>query len=127
MARSQEHAHKYRKITLGKKGTFVIMRCMLPKCTHHVPLKLAEGRETICWGCSKRFVLGPKNLRQEKPRCDNCVKKAALGPTFAARQVVEQDVPIPEIDEKLSEEAEQAEDEAIEHLIKKATIGKGVL
>lgn len=69
-----KHPHKYHKIDLiGQK----LFACALPNCTHYMPAHLMNmivGKNSICWGCGKIFVMDESHLEQEKPICFNCSK-----------------------------------------------------
>ena len=82
--RSRRHTHKYYK---GKLGYDRVWTCALPNCNHYMPLHMetmVNGKASICWQCGGEFILHPLNMREERPRCDNC----HLG-------IVEQEVDLP--------------------------------
>ena len=44
-------------------------------CTHYMPKNMAPapaGHMSICWECSKPFLLIPINMKKDKPVCDDC-------------------------------------------------------
>lgn len=70
----QKHLHKYSRKKIGKDGHYVIMACVLPDCTHYLPIKLAAGKNTECFGCGEGFVMTINDLKL-KPACENCKPK----------------------------------------------------
>ena len=66
--------HKYERKPLGKKGTSMVMKCVLPGCTHHIAPHLTEGRFSICWRCDSDFVMTKLNTKQKKPHCKACTR-----------------------------------------------------
>jgi len=71
---SKNHVHKYEFIILGKGNNFHVFRCAFPDCSHYIPKHLAFGKMTVCWACSKEFVLTKKH-RQKRPTCGCRAKK----------------------------------------------------
>lgn len=67
-----KHTHKYQRETLGKD--YIIYKCVLPGCTHYLPLPLIVGKVSICWNCGMEFIIRKgKNGINKKPKCENCV------------------------------------------------------
>lgn len=64
-------AHKYMRVSLGKKDVF---KCQLPGCTHMLTHpNLALGRESICWRCGETFIIVRNDqFYAKKPKCGEC-------------------------------------------------------
>lgn len=69
-----KHLHKYSRKKIGKDGHYHIMACVLPDCTHYLPIKLAVGKNTECFGCGDSFILTVHDLKL-KPACEVCKPK----------------------------------------------------
>lgn len=86
---SLNHVHKYQRKDIGKGATrtkkvYVVYRCMLPGCSHYVPENQIEGRESVCWGCSKVLIVKAKHgWIREKPLCNTCRELRPNGPQNA--------------------------------------------
>ncbi len=68
----RNHTHKYMKQTTGSSP---VWRCMLDDCNHYMPSHLESlvvGRTSICWDCDDKFKLNVINMKEAKPRCDDC-------------------------------------------------------
>lgn len=68
-----KHVHKYHHIDIGY-GT-KLWACALPTCNHHMPKHLENsviGKFSICWNCSKNFILDTENMKDDKPICFEC-------------------------------------------------------
>lgn len=69
MARKLTHIHQFRRHNY-KNGEQIYF-CVLD-CNFKVNVKLALGKQNICWICGKAFVLNEYSIRLAKPRCNNC-------------------------------------------------------
>jgi len=72
----KKHTHKYYK---QGTGTWA---CALLDCSHFLPLNVAESishRSSICWGCNTKFDLDEKLIKQDKPKCYECVEFELFG------------------------------------------------
>lgn len=52
-----------------------VWACALPDCTHFMPLnveKQVNGKSSYCWSCNAEMTLNPSNMKENRPRCDNC-------------------------------------------------------
>jgi hypothetical protein len=69
-----KHMHKYERGKLG--DSYEIYRCVLTECTHYIPLSLADGKLSLCWGnCGNAVMLDKQMINQAKtkrPICDSC-------------------------------------------------------
>lgn len=63
--------HMYKRYSVGAKK-WVIYRCMLPNCTHHVLPQMLVGRLSICYRCGEDFTCGEKDLNRAQPHCEPC-------------------------------------------------------
>lgn len=73
MPRKQLHnTHKYEKVDLGREKPYLVYKCILPECTHYVPVHLAEGKASMCWRCGERHIVSKKTLLLKRPHCDDC-------------------------------------------------------
>lgn len=89
------HVHKYKKFKQYKNGNAYIFRCMLPNCSHYIPESLLEGKASVCWGCGKEFILGPRAKYSVQPKCKACKRKSNRGnPNWNAQR----ELPVREID-----------------------------
>lgn len=64
--------HKYHRIEINGE---LVWACALPDCYHFMPKhyeNMVMGRQSICWGCGSKFVLGPDSMIEDRPRCANC-------------------------------------------------------
>ena len=63
------HTHRYYKS--GRTW-----RCLLGGCTHFMPSNAApdgpSGMNSVCWECSKEFMLTPLLMTIDKPVCNEC-------------------------------------------------------
>lgn len=100
----QNHVHKYRRKFLGKKG-YTVYACALPNCLHYVRRELAEGKESICWRCGKKFVITKADLRRAKPHCKKCTKVSG----FALKHKTSRDVAATAADTILKETNEKVQ------------------
>lgn len=69
---TKKHVHKYRKAVLYGTPTWC---CSLPDCNHYMPpamSEMVEGKNSICWGCGKTFVLDTEAMLEDRPRCYWC-------------------------------------------------------
>lgn len=64
-----KHVHKYRRVDIGRKKPYIVMKCALPECTHYVQEALALDRESRCWYCDKVFSLNTRVIALAKPHC----------------------------------------------------------
>lgn len=75
MATKTHEIHKYKRMSVGRKG-HEIYKCMLPGCAHYLPyVELAIGRLSQCWGCNSPIELTQDmvgNLKTIRPVCENC-------------------------------------------------------
>jgi hypothetical protein len=57
--------------------------------------RLLNGKNSICWTCGADINLNPSNMKEDKPRCNNCQlglteeqaaikEEAPLSPSLAA-------------------------------------------
>lgn len=71
----QNHTHKYQRFYQSEdKRNSAIFRCMLVNCSHFLRLIFIVNKESICWKCDKKFVIGPKEALMKKPTC-GCSRK----------------------------------------------------
>ena len=70
MAKTTKHIHQYRSGKLGKQK---IWKCKLIGCTHYLLHQFMENKLCICNKCGQPFIIAKRHLRNEHPRCDNCV------------------------------------------------------
>lgn len=64
--------HKYYKVEVAQNKVWA---CALPDCTHYLPKhmeKLANGKDSFCWGCNEHITLNPANMNDDHPQCENC-------------------------------------------------------
>lgn len=88
----KDHIHKVKRLRLGKDGKYIVYACTLKDCTFYMQFKLYIGKETICWGCGRSFILkGFPSDMPEKPRCDNCKRGKEVKPEMeeATEKVIE--------------------------------------
>jgi formylmethanofuran dehydrogenase subunit E len=72
---AQRHTHKYRKLPNSD-----IWGCGFGNCTHLLPRNMTamiEERQSICWTCGDTMLMRDKQMKMDKPICDNCILKAA--------------------------------------------------
>jgi hypothetical protein len=96
MEKFHEGPHKYKRLLLGKRDYYVY-RCMREGCTHFIQLKLAIGRETLCWGSSpdclgKTFITDENiELKTVRPLCEKCKEwKREQKEVFATIPMIEE-------------------------------------
>ena len=88
--RHKHEVHKYSLKILGstkvewrdgkrylvKTGSgYPVLKCMLPNCSHYVPIDMGVGRKSICWGCGQELVLTPLTVKMKKPVHDECKRR----------------------------------------------------
>lgn len=69
---AQKHIHKYYKMQND------LFACGLPNCTHFMPGNvefMMLGKTSICWKCNERYIFGDRQLKMDKPECDECYLK----------------------------------------------------
>lgn len=67
------HVHKYQRVKLGgRQSKYIVMKCMLPGCTHFIRRDLAVGRKSICWKCGGELILNMENTTLKKPTHREC-------------------------------------------------------
>ena len=69
------HLHRYKRVALGKKKDYVVMKCQEPACSHHVPIALAEGKLCACNRCRGPMILDKAAIQLVKPHCDDCTRR----------------------------------------------------
>lgn len=73
---SRNHVHRYILRDIGTKvKSRKVYACSFADCSHYLPSsKLAIGKNSICWKCGGKFVLGYDQIRVEtkKPKCPDC-------------------------------------------------------
>lgn len=71
----KKHVHKYERVEAGKKG-WVIFKCMLPGCTHFLPVaKMMVNRMSLCWGiCDGLAIYTQRDyeVNLKHPMCEPC-------------------------------------------------------
>jgi hypothetical protein len=70
-----QHLHKYERVRLGAKGSYVVFRCILPGCPHYIRKELAAGKACLCNRCNSPMVLDSRAMSLQKPHCNACVKR----------------------------------------------------
>lgn len=71
---ARKHTHKYHKVAFGDGK---VWSCALGStgCTHYLPPHLSHlvlGRKSICCSCGDEFIIGPVNIEQDEPMCNEC-------------------------------------------------------
>ena len=71
--KKKTHIHQYERVIIGKKGTYIVLKCMLSNCKHFMPdPSLAIGHLSQCPWCSEPFQLNKENILLKKPMCEDC-------------------------------------------------------
>lgn len=77
------HIHKYKKMNLTRKANkepYWVYQCILPTCTHYLPVKQTLGKLCICHRCGEQFIIGKSVLQETEgnalvlPHCDACTR-----------------------------------------------------
>ena len=71
--KAKRHVHKYFKLDMN--GTKV-WACAQPDCNHYMPAHMSgmvPGKNSICWKCGDTMILHSINMKDEKPKCDDCM------------------------------------------------------
>jgi late competence protein required for DNA uptake (superfamily II DNA/RNA helicase) len=71
---AKRHTHKYMKLPSQ------VWACGFGDCTHYLPSNMTamiHGRQSICWECGDTMLLEEKQLKMDKPYCNNCILKFA--------------------------------------------------
>ena len=66
-----KHVHQYVRFRLTKNSG-VQYRCADPRCTHFTYKKALRGKLSRCNDCGAEFILTPKQLCADRPKCLNC-------------------------------------------------------
>lgn len=82
--RFPDHLHKYKRVDLGNK--YLVFKCMVPSCSHYVPLKLAEGKLCECNRCGNPMVITKANVDLARPHCIDCTKRKKEIPVEAVAE-----------------------------------------
>ncbi|SRR6266705_2454268 len=69
----KEHAHRYMRVKLGKKG-YTVYRCVKPGCSHYVNAALVLGKMYECWRCGREYPMNQKTAQLKKPHCASCTR-----------------------------------------------------
>ena len=78
--RKFDHLHKYKRFNIGASGKeYLVFRCMMPGCTHYVPVEQALGRPCVCNRCNEPMILNKESVKLSKPHCANCVERIIAG------------------------------------------------
>lgn len=67
-----KHVHKMKRVDIGKKGSYIVYKCMDPLCSWYQSPELALGKMTICWACGSEMIL-TRDRFIAKPTC--CTRK----------------------------------------------------
>lgn len=80
MPKIANHIHKFKKVDLATSGKpYLVYKCMMPTCSHYVPINLAEGKMCACWGCGDPMIITRETLHHSsnkpaaRPKCPNCI------------------------------------------------------
>lgn len=68
----KKHIHKYYRATINQTSVWA---CALSNCTHYMPKHMdsfVNGKASQCWKCNDEMVMGPAQMEQEKPICNDC-------------------------------------------------------
>lgn len=68
----KQHVHKYE---LRPTTSIPVWCCALLGCNHFMPSHLTpimKGRTSICWDCECIFPLNELNMKNNRPKCDDC-------------------------------------------------------
>lgn len=90
MAVAKRHRHKY---YLGTLNSNRVWTCALPDCNHYMPTHMSSmvnGKNAYCWGCDAEITLNPQNMKDDHPKCVNCI--AGISP----EEVVTESLPMSE-------------------------------
>jgi hypothetical protein len=70
--KAKRHVHKYHRVDIGGAKLWA---CALGDCNHYMPAhmgSLVPGKNSICWKCNEQMVLNIMNMKDDKPKCDDC-------------------------------------------------------
>ncbi len=70
---TRKHLHKYKRTDIGKKGPYIVYKCM--DCSHYVAPELLEGREAACPRCDEPYKIEAQHLSLAIPHCNNCTQR----------------------------------------------------
>lgn len=73
--KKNEHLHKYKRIDIGSRQPYIVLKCTKPSCSHYIKATLAEGKMAECPRCDAPFLLDKEALRLAVPHCSNCTVK----------------------------------------------------
>jgi len=73
MAKRVGHVHRYKRMILGN-GTYKIYKCIIPGCTHYLPVHLAENALCECNRCGEPMIMTKVAMTLARPHCLECTK-----------------------------------------------------
>jgi hypothetical protein len=84
MAKSKaaKHLHRYKKFNLSRDAKpYFVYRCVLPMCSHYIPVGQSLGRACICNRCGEPMVITRLQLQGSHggpmalPHCVDCIER----------------------------------------------------
>lgn len=113
------HVHMYQRMDLGRHTPYIVMKCALPDCMHHVSEALAVGKQSLCNRCKTEvFTLDLEAIKRKKPHCPNCTKTYNYTKGYRHRL---------KPDESVVEEGRVVKKDKVTSLLDEILGGKGIL